>query len=202
MTNFAPCGTDGCQEGEDDRIARRVEGTVRVPCYLNQPGCPPGSRFNFAHPSDDVPTQRSGNTIDQPFICHIARTTIDGPGVRRARPSLYGHGLLGSPNEINQSQLRSFGNEHNLLFCATPWIGMSSEDIPNAVAILGNLSLLPSLVDRLQQGYVGFFYLGRLLIHPDGFSSHPAFRDDGQGVIDTRRLFYDGNSQVASSAGR
>ena len=57
---------------------------------------------------------------------------------------------------------------------------MSSEDIPNAVAILGNLSLLPSLVDRLQQGYVGFFYLGRLLIHPDGFSSHPAFRDDGR----------------------
>jgi hypothetical protein len=195
VTNFAPCGSDGCQEGEDDRIARRVEGTVRVPCYLDQPGCPPGSRFNFAHAGDAVPTQLPGNTIDARFICHIARTTVDGPGVRKARPSLYGHGLLGSPDEINQGQLKDFGNEHNFVFCATPWIGMAEEDIGNAVRILQNLSLFPSLVDRLQQGYVDFFYLGRLMIHPDGFSSHPAFRDDGQPVIDTRRLFYDGNSQ-------
>jgi hypothetical protein len=195
VTNFPPCGSDGCQEGEDDRIARRVEGTVRVPCYLDQPGCPPGSRFNFARAGDAVPTQLPGNTIDARFICHIARTTVDGPGVRKARPSLYGHGLLGSPDEINQGQLKDFGQEHNFVFCATPWIGMSEEDIGNAVRILQNLSLFPSLVDRLQQGYVDFFYLGRLMIHPDGFSSHPAFRDDGQPVIDTRRLFYDGNSQ-------
>jgi hypothetical protein len=195
VTDFAPCGSDGCQEGEDDRIARRVEGTVRMPCYLDQPGCPPGSRFNFSRPGDELPTQLPGNSLDARFICHIARTTVDGPGVRRARPSLYGHGLLGSPDEINQSQLKSLGNDHNFIFCATPWIGMSEEDIPNAVRILQNISLFPSLVDRLQQGFVDFFYLGRLLIHPDGFSSHPAFRDDGESVIDTRRLFYDGNSQ-------
>jgi hypothetical protein len=195
VTDFVPCGSDGCQDGEDDRIARRVEGTVRVPCYLDRPGCPPGSRFNFASPGDEAPTQLPGNWIDARFICHIARTTIDGPGVRKARPSLYGHGLLGSPREINQGQLKDLGNDHNFIFCATPWIGMSEEDIGNAIRILQNLSLFPSLVDRLQQGFVDFFYLGRLMIHPDGFSSHPAFRDDGESVIDTRRLFYDGNSQ-------
>jgi hypothetical protein len=34
------------------------------------------------------------------------------------------------------------------------------------------------------------------MIHPHGFASDPAFRDDkGRPLIDTRRLFYDGNSQ-------
>ena len=40
-----------------------------------------------------------------------------------------------------------------------------------------------------------FLYLGRLMIHPDGFSSDPNFQVGGQNLIDTRRLFYDGNSQ-------
>ena len=46
-TDYAPCGNDGCQDGEDNQIARRVEGNVTVPCYLNLPGCPPGSRMTY-----------------------------------------------------------------------------------------------------------------------------------------------------------
>jgi hypothetical protein len=38
-------------------------------------------------------------------------------------------------------------------------------------------------------------FLGRAMIHPQGFSSNPAFQKNGQSVIDTRRLFFDGNSQ-------
>jgi len=46
-------------------------------------------------------------------------------------------------------------------------------------------------------------YLGRAMIHPSGFSSDPAFQVDPDGaagqpprsVIDTERLYYDGNSQ-------
>ena len=38
-------------------------------------------------------------------------------------------------------------------------------------------------------------FLGRLMVHPDGFSSHAAFRDAGRSRIDTRRLFYVGGSQ-------
>jgi hypothetical protein len=72
---------------------------------------------------------------------------------------------------------------------------MANEDIGNAVTILGNFSFFPSLADRLQQGFVNFMYLGRLMIHPDGFAADPAFQDEGRSVIDGRRLFYDGNSQ-------
>jgi hypothetical protein len=39
---------------EDSRIARQVQGSFLVPCYLNLPGCPPGSRFAYA-PGSPVP---------------------------------------------------------------------------------------------------------------------------------------------------
>ncbi len=195
VTDFAACGTDGCQDGEDAELARRVEGTVKVPCYLDQPGCPTGSKFNFANAWDRTPTQIPGNTISARFICNIPHSAVDGPGVKRARPSLYGHGLLGDPDEVNAGNVQAMSAEHNFVFCATPWVGMAEEDIGNAVVTLQNFSRFPALTDRLQQSFVDFMYLGRLLIHPDGFSANPAFQDEGRGVIDTRRLFYDGNSQ-------
>ena len=69
-------------------------------------------------------------------------------------------------------------------------------DIPVTAAIQHDLSLFPTLVDRVQQGMLNFIYLGRLLVNPGGFNSKPAFQTaSGRGVIDTTRLFYDGNSQ-------
>ena len=90
-------------------------------------------------------------------------------------------------------------NEHNFVFCATDWIGMSDEDVPNIGSILADLSNFASLPDRVQQGFVNFLYLGRLLIHPQGFNNDPAFRVT-KGALPSRcstseRLFYDGNSQ-------
>ena len=196
VTDFKECGTDGCQAGEDDELARRVEGTFKVPCYLDKPGCPPGSRFNFAHPGDRTPTQIPGNTISTRLhLQHPAGRGRRAPGVHPARPSLYGHGLLGDPDEVNAGNVQDMSAEHDFMFCATPWIGMSEEDIGNAVSILQNFALFPSLTDRLQQSFVDFMYLGRLMIHPAGFSANAAFQDEGRSVIDTRRLFYDGNSQ-------
>ena len=68
-------------------------------------------------------------------------------------------------------------NEHNFVFCATKWIGMSDEDIPNAIGILQNLSNFPTLTDRLQQAMLDQLFLARLMIHPHGFVSDPAFQD-------------------------
>ncbi len=90
-------------------------------------------------------------------------------------------------------------NEHNFVFCATDWSGMSTQDVPNIATILGDLSNFASLPDRAQQGFVNFMYLGRLLIHPAGFNTNTAFQfvkaGQPQAVIDPARLFYDGNSQ-------
>jgi hypothetical protein len=113
-----------------------------------------------------------------------------------ARASLYGHGLLGSNSEVSSGNVRAMANEHNFVFCATKWIGMADEDIPNAIAILQDLSKFPSFTDRLQQAMVNQLFLARLMIHAQGFVSDPAFQDSaGNPVIDRSAVFYDGNSQ-------
>jgi len=82
------------------------------------------------------------------------------------------------------------------VYCATDWIGMSEQDFPTAVEILGDISNFPKLADRVQQGILNTLFLGRLLARPDGFAADPAFRTaTGTPVFRTGEVFYDGNSQ-------
>jgi hypothetical protein len=209
-------------DGPDNPIARKIEGTVDVPCYLNVPGCGSGAKFAYPQGSRTGPPQAiPGNTTQARFTCHVPRTGLTGGPLR---PSLYGHGLLGSRGEIGQGQLRSFGQDHGMLFCSSDWIGMSCADVdvppdqntvatiladtvagrapvlpncdlPNIATLLLDLSNFASLTDRVQQGIVNFLYLGRALIHPEGLGTHEAFRAQGRSMVDTTRLYYDGNSQ-------
>lgn len=71
----------------------------------------------------------------------------------------------------------------------------------NAIAILTDLSRFPSLADRLQQGFLNFLFLGRLMRHPAGFASDPAFQVGGVSAINTDELYFDGNSQGAIVGG-
>ncbi|MBA2629868.1 MAG: hypothetical protein H0U84_02455 [Thermoleophilaceae bacterium] len=196
VTDFAACGTDGCQAGENAEIQRRVVGTIEVPCYLDQPGCPPGSRFRLG--ADGMPARTPGNVTRANFICNIPRS-VDS--AHRGRVSLYGHGLFGGAGEVNSISTGPIATEHRIVLCASDWIGMSGPDIPNTLTILRDLSRFPTLADRLQQAMVNFLFLGRAMIHPDGFAAHPAFRDAGGPLIDTRRLFYSGGSQGGIAGG-
>ena len=186
---FGVTGVEDFDESENEFVMRRVEGRVMVPCYLSLPGCPPGANFNYGE--ENIPAQLPGNVQAANFICNIPRAAASTP----ARPSLYGHGLLGDASEVDSSKLQRIGNRYGFMFCATDWSGMSQEDIPNAVTILNDISRMDTLADRGQQGMLNFLFLGRAMIHPDGFSSDPAFQVDGRSVIDTRRLHYTGGSQ-------
>jgi hypothetical protein len=196
ITFFGPCGSDGCQAGEDDILERRVEGTVEVPCYLDQPGCPAGSRFRLG--ADGQPVRTPGNVYEANFICNVPRSvTSSTPG----RVSLYGHGLFGSATEVNSISRLAIASEHRVVLCASDWIGMSGGDIGNTISILGELSRFPSLPDRLQQGFLNFLFLGRAMIHPEGFKGNLAFWDPKGPLIDTRHLYYSGGSQGGIAGG-
>ena len=196
MSNFAPCGSDGCQAGEDDIIQRRVEGTVEVPCYLDQPGCPAGSRFKLG--PDGQPLRTPGNVYNANFICNIPRSVTSAtPG----RVSLYGHGLFGGAGEVNSISRLEIASKHRVVLCAADWIGMSGGDVPNTITILRDLSGFPELADRLQQGMLDFLFLGRTMIHPKGFEASLAFWDKGGPLIDTDRLYYSGGSQGGIAGG-
>ncbi len=170
----------------DEEIARRITGTVQVPKYLTGEG-EPGSRFTNLTGLPNAEGEFAAN-----FICNSPRAAFDEP----ARVSLYGHGLLGSADEVNAGNVRTFSQAHNIVFCATDWIGMSEPDIGNAVTILRDVSNMATLADRGQQGFLNAIFLGRALTHAGGFAGHEAFQnDDGGALLDGAELFYDGNSQ-------
>ena len=188
---------DGVQDftpEQDPRIARKIRGRFVIPCYLSTPGCVTGGRF-LPGRDGHTPRRLPGNVAVAQFTCNVPRSALDGPNPAPARVSLYGHGLFGGQGEIDQGQLKSFANEHNIVFCATDWDGMATRDVPNALTVLQDLSRFPTLIDHVQQGFLHFLYLGRLMVHPQGFAAQPAFQKDGRPVIDTSQLFYDGNSQ-------
>ena len=179
---------------ENESLMRRVEGTLTVPCYLSSSNCAPGGTFRFARQRAgrfaSIPT-RTGS-MSFPFYCAIPRAAEQSP----ARPVIYGHGLLGNPAESFGSGNQTFARLHNIAFCATREIGMSDEDIPNAIKLLGDMSLFASFPDRLQQGFLNQLMMGRAMIHPEGFSSNPAFKGSGgQPLLDRTKLAFNGNSQ-------
>lgn len=178
---------------ENPTTARRITGQMVVPCYLDQLDCPPGSKFALG--ADGKPRRVPGNTTLANVICTVPQAAVQGADPPLARPSLYGHGLLGSAGEVLGGSAQPFGQDQNFTFCATDWAGMSFSDVPNVITLLQDLSRFDTLVDRIQQGYVNFMYVGRWMIHPQGASANPDFQVAGRSVIDTRRLFYDGNSQ-------
>ncbi|MBI4730062.1 MAG: hypothetical protein HY775_11290 [Acidobacteria bacterium] len=193
------------QTGQGARL-RRVEGRITVPNYLDRPPlplteadpvtglpaqAPPGARFLYG--LDGLPMQNPAiPTLDAAFICTIPATAgAESP----SHPTIYGHGLLGSRYE-SRGGSTDRDRERNFMPCATNWMGFAEYDIAGAAATLADPSNMPSMADRSQQGFLNALYLGRVLAHPSGLATDPAFEDaDGNPLFATGELFYDGNSQ-------
>jgi hypothetical protein len=175
-------------------IARRISGTFDVPSFLDEPGGPAGSRFNYRGSEDGLPTRLPGNTQVAPFECQIPRSaTVAHP----ARPSLYGHGLFNDATEVEAGNVEDMANEHRFAFCGTDWLGLTGADadVREVAHVFTDLSDFAALPDRLQQGMLDALFLGRLLVHPEGFASASAFRSSGHPLLDPHApLVYDGNS--------
>ena len=174
-------------------IDRVVEGTFEVPNYLTGTGAP-GSTFN--EDANGLPQQNG--TFTAPFRCVIPTSALTTP----ARPSLYGHGLFGSLDEITAGNVQAMASEHNMAFCGTLWAGMSGDDVPTAAGILQDLSGFAKLADRNQQGVLNFLFLGRLMKLASGLSTNPAFQNtSGDPLLASGQLYYDGNSQGGIQGG-
>ncbi|MGM1060263.1 hypothetical protein [Saccharothrix sp. Mg75] len=176
---------------QDPRIAREITGRVTVPSYLTLPGGLPGSVLRRA--ADGTPRRSLFGDVEAGFRCEVPRSAFTRP----SWPALYGHGLLGSRSEVGAGNVKAMAAEHGFTFCATDWIGMARDDIPVVLAALADIGLFPAIPERSQQGVLNAIFVGRALAHPQGFTSHPAFRtDDGRPLVDTTRpLVFDGNSQ-------
>lgn len=174
------------QNATDSGATRSVSGTFEVPRYLTGDGSP--GAFLNNEGADPRPSRNGTQTAN--FICVVPIATELATA---GRSFLYGHGLLGSAGEV--LGIGQLGAGVGITSCATDWIGMSAGDIPNAINILSDLSTFRSFPDRLQQGHLNFLFLGRLMLHPDGFASDPAFQVDGTSVLSTEELHFLGASQ-------
>ena len=220
--------------GGTGNIAREVRGVITVPSYLDKPYGVAGSQFyyapNLAGASTSQITYGDGLPDVNPFtatqtfdfLCRIPRRAFGGATTPAAattgmpqRPSLYGHGLLGSKSE-GSGQIGEIIQGIGMVYCATDWIGMASHDgfdpangevldtvyrdpplgdVLNVLTLLTDMSHFASLTDRLQQSFINFTYLGRAMLAPDGFCALDAFKVGDTCLLDRRALYYDGNSQ-------
>jgi hypothetical protein len=172
-------------------VLRRVQGTFDVPQYLTGDGSA-GSRLVLG--PDGLPV-RNG-TYHAEFRCLIPASSVDGGGhAQPGRGWVYGHGLLGSTSEIEG--FAPFLNQYDIVLCATPEIGMASDDVANVVHVLGDLSTFGSIPDRLDQALINMQFLARLLKDPNGFGTNAAFEvgTPAASSIVPNEVFYNGNSQ-------
>ena len=171
---------------------------MTVPCFLDQPGCPPGLalRPRPGRPPAAHPGQHLRGAL------HLQHPALGDARTQPARPSLYGHGLFGDAGEVGADNVEQLGNENDVLVCAADWIGMADEDVPNALARpAGPVALPDASPTGSSRASSTSCSSGRTMIHPEGFASNPAFQRTGGPLIDTRRLFYYGNSQGGIAGG-
>jgi hypothetical protein len=198
---------------------RLVDGELTdIPCYLDNGDCKPGGKFNFK-PNGDVDATPTGIADDPDnattgvrFECVVPNSAVTGTAVNPTQSGIFGHGLLGDFTQVDD-MIRftpSEANDSNTTWCATNFAGFSSDDIGNVLSSLKDLSNFNKLTDRMQQGFVNMIYLGRAMLHPDGFDTDPAFQFDPDGVggnaptpvLDPAQgLYWEGISQGAIMGG-
>ncbi len=170
-----------------------VIGTFQVPCYLQVCGDSATTGFNYNSSGlYATPVQGPGNVGTAGFECVIPSTATAS---NRARIVLYGHGLLGGMDEVTDDPITALATGNNMVMCATNWWGLAAPDQNFDTQAVSNLNLFPVMVDRLQQGVLNALLLGRLMDNSQGFASDPHFEQNGQSILNTGELYYDGNSQ-------
>ena len=174
-------------ENPNPGIAYRLELEIEVPLYLSSPD--PGARL--LRGSDGRP--RSDSTMRVPVLVLIPESAAASPGALLQ----YGHGLLGSRNEIDSAHVRSFADEYGYVVFGVDWIGMSGDDVATILSALtsGAFHEFAATPDRLHQAMLNAMFAMRTM--------STAFADDPEygRYIDPSRRHFLGISQGAILGG-
>jgi hypothetical protein len=175
--------------GFNANIHMRIEGFFQAPLFMTADA--PASRLNLVN---GVPTQNGFANV--PYVVDVPRIAVNvGGAPRPGRPTLWGHGLVGSRTQVGSLSL--LAQTFDFLIGGVDMQGMSSADVgPAIVPATADASNFHFIPERLHQGFLNHLLLGRLMLDPvNGFNSHPAFQRAGVGLIDTTEVYYSGGSQ-------
>jgi hypothetical protein len=193
VTKVEP-SVDGDRDFAD--TAYRIEGTFEVPHFMKSfamPGGDIGWVFNLN--AAGVPTQDGTRTAT--WRARIPRAALDGTPQSLI---MYGHGLLGTSEEVNATWSEynaKIGNTYGAIHFGADMTGMSEADYGNVVLMLQDFSTFPIVADRLHQGMTEWQLLARAM--PRHFDSVVTQINQilGESLTITRNdeLFYSGISQ-------
>lgn len=142
--------------GTDPRIARIVEGTVRVPLFVESdlPGA------TFVRGADGRP--EVGGTAQVPFTIVVPQRAVDD-GLP-APVAQFGHGFFGTRNEIVGDGRIALADATGLVLAAVDWWGLSDPDQAFIVAdLMADPSRVLDFVDRLHQAMANQMVFARAL---------------------------------------
>lgn len=193
---------------ESRYVLRRVDGTIKVPCFLGHTdydnkevgACGPGTRVVVG--TDGQPKQQTdanGNPVfyNAKFTCIVPRSAPDSAQMgTNVRAVLFGHGLLGTGADV--TAIKGRAGLDRAVACGADWIGLSQGDISNAIGTLINMDRFPALADRSMQGLINFLYLGRWMISQaaGGMNGTAEFKPSSGVLADPdQKLYFLGGSQ-------
>jgi hypothetical protein len=165
---------------EPAQIAFRLNGRMTVPLYLDQPEA--GANLVFG--SDGLPEPNASRpTYEVPFEVLIPQSATAAPAALLE----YGHGLLGSRDEIESGVVRGFLNQYNYVGFAVDLSGFSGEDLGHIIEVIssGQLDRLSTMFDRMHQGTLNFLLAMRMMSRR--FAADPSY---GRYVSPEERYYY------------
>eukprot|EP00052_Salpingoeca_macrocollata_P020882 m.176595 g.176595 ORF g.176595 m.176595 type:complete len:350 (+) comp21388_c0_seq8:572-1621(+) len=171
-------------------VARRIDGEMRAPWYLNQGEAGQGARLVL----DPTNPNRAVNNGEKwiPFVVMIPEAVANGSVV--GHPMSYGHGLFGDRTEIFEDFLVEEANTYGYVVFATDWLGMCKEDeVALALMISESLTNFAMVPDRLHQGMLNALLMMRLGSSAV-FAADPVMQPLGIRTINSTQRFYFGNS--------
>lgn len=180
----SPYSIDKVDDNPSEHIARRIQGRITVPLYLDS--TMPGARMSFG--ADGLPEQHG--TGEFPFTVAIPKSAAGG-----AKDLMHvGHGLFGNQTIVDDSRLTLLADQEGFVLLGLDWLGLSSPDL----AILGNelltgdLSRFATVPERGMQAMLNNLLALRMVRR--ALAKDPATFIDGHATISTERVYYWGAS--------
>jgi hypothetical protein len=172
----------------DEHIARRIEGRITVPMYLDKTD--PGGLMTI-DPVTLLPVQQG--TAEFPFLVQIPRS-VTSTGAGPAPILHFGHGLFGNYMSSDDPRLRTAADSIGMVLLSLDWLGLTSNDLTAIAAVLdsGDLSGFRTVPDRGQQAMLNNILALRMMTR--GMVNDPATAVNGHPTIDPTRVFYWGAS--------
>jgi hypothetical protein len=176
------------EDNVSERVLRHVEGTLRVPQYLESEE--PAARLNRDANGKVV----SVGFVEVPFSLRIPTSLQSAPEQTPARVIQYGHGFFASRNEVTSGWLDELADRFGFVTVATDWWGMTGNDVDAILdAIIDDPSKLMLFTDRLHQAMANQIALSYALAGP--LVEEPTLQINGGPAIDATQVYFYGVSQ-------